>query len=29
MRNTLKDEKLKDKFSEDDKKKVETLVDET
>jgi hypothetical protein len=29
MRNTLKDEKLKDKFSEDDKKKVEALVEET
>lgn len=29
MRNTLKDEKLKDKFSEEDKQKVETLVEET
>jgi hypothetical protein len=29
MRNTLNDEKLKDKFSEDDKKKVTDLVDET
>lgn len=29
MRNTLKDEKFKDKFTEDDKKKVESIIDET
>jgi len=28
IRNTLRDEKLKDKFSEDEKKKIETKVDE-
>jgi hypothetical protein len=29
MRNTLKDEKLKDKFTEEDKKKIEEIIDET
>ena len=29
MRNTLKDEKLKDKFTEEDKKKVEEIIEET
>jgi len=28
VRNTLKEEKLKDKFKEDDKKKIETTIDE-
>jgi L1 cell adhesion molecule like protein len=29
MRNTLKDEKFKDKFTEDDKKKIEAVIEET